>query len=74
MYHVSAQGIDERMINVHYYYYNAQYMDDCYYTMNYSSSAVGPVWIFVFVLVLNVQILDIQHHYEHVQIYTISPI
>ena len=24
MYHVSAQGIDERMINVHYYYY-------CYY-------------------------------------------
>ena len=21
MYHVSAQGIDERMINVHYYYY-----------------------------------------------------
>ena len=23
MYHVSAQGIDERMINVHYYYYAA---------------------------------------------------
>ena len=23
MYHVSAQGIDERMINVHYYYYGA---------------------------------------------------
>ena len=23
MYHVSAQGIDERMINVHYYYYSA---------------------------------------------------
>ena len=22
MYHVSAQGVDERMINVHYYYYN----------------------------------------------------
>ena len=22
MYHVSAQGIDERMINVHYYYYD----------------------------------------------------
>ena len=22
MYHVNAQGIDERMINVHYYYYN----------------------------------------------------
>ena len=26
MYHVSAQGIDERMINVHYYYY---YHDKC---------------------------------------------
>ena len=23
MYHVSAQGVDERMINVHYYYYEA---------------------------------------------------
>ena len=22
MYHVSAQGVDERMINVHYYYKN----------------------------------------------------
>ena len=22
MYHVSAQGVDERMINVHYYYYS----------------------------------------------------
>ena len=21
MYHVSAQGVDERMINIHYYYY-----------------------------------------------------
>ena len=25
MYHVSAQGIDERMINVHYYYYYYYY-------------------------------------------------
>ena len=24
MYHVSAQGVDERMINVHYYYYHPQ--------------------------------------------------
>ena len=24
MYHVSAQGVDERMINVHYYYYYRQ--------------------------------------------------
>ena len=22
MYHVSAQGVDERIINLHYYYYN----------------------------------------------------
>ena len=28
MYHVSAQGVDERMINVHYYYYY------CWYTRN----------------------------------------
>ena len=26
MYHVSAQGIDERMINVHYYYYKLFYI------------------------------------------------
>ena len=25
MYHVSAQGVDERMINVHYYYYDYYY-------------------------------------------------
>ena len=24
MYHVSAQGVDERMINVHYYYYRGE--------------------------------------------------
>ena len=24
MYHVSAQGVDERMINVHYYYYRCR--------------------------------------------------
>ena len=29
MYHVSAQGVDERMINVHYYYYNGL---NCIYT------------------------------------------
>ena len=27
MYHVSAQGVDERMINVHYYYYYYYYFD-----------------------------------------------
>ena len=26
MYHASAQGVDECMINVHYYYYNAPLM------------------------------------------------
>ena len=31
MYHVSAQGVDERMINVHYYYY--------YYKMLNNSNA-----------------------------------
>ena len=25
MYHVSAQGVDERMINVHYYYYESRF-------------------------------------------------
>ena len=25
MYHVSSQGIDEHMINVHYYYYHTLY-------------------------------------------------
>ena len=28
MYHVSAQGVDERMINVHYYYYYYMHDDD----------------------------------------------
>ena len=28
MYHLSAQGVDERMINVHYYYYGL----NCIYT------------------------------------------
>ena len=27
MYHVSAQGVDERMINVHYYYYCRIYLE-----------------------------------------------
>ena len=26
MYHVSAQGVDERMINVHYYYYKRKFL------------------------------------------------
>ena len=28
MYRVSAQGVDERMINVHYYYYYVQLQTD----------------------------------------------
>ena len=31
MYHVSAQGVDERMINVHYYYYYYYYYYYWYY-------------------------------------------
>ena len=33
MYHVSAQGVDERMINVHHYNY--------YYHYHYSAAAAG---------------------------------
>ena len=29
MYHVSAQGVDERMINVHYYYYYHHHHHHC---------------------------------------------
>ena len=32
MYHVSAQGVDERVINVHYYYYYYDDDDDDYFT------------------------------------------
>ena len=30
MYHVSAQGVDERMINAHYYYYYYYYFAICH--------------------------------------------
>ena len=36
MYHVSAQGVDERMINVHYYYYYY-----CYYYYYVSQHDAG---------------------------------
>ena len=36
MYHVSAQGIDERMINVHYYYYYI-------YDLATTDLALGPL-------------------------------
>ena len=36
MYHVSAQGVDERMINVHYYYYNGL---NCIYTNIFKQKA-----------------------------------
>ena len=34
MYHVSAQGVDERIINVHYYYYNSicDFLIACHYS------------------------------------------
>ena len=38
MYHVSAQGVDERMINVHYYYYY-------YYYLKYSEYAESGLWV-----------------------------
>ena len=34
MYHVSAQGVDERMINVHYYYY---FVVDSFYIALFSA-------------------------------------
>ena len=38
MYHVSAQGVDERMINVHYYYCKTiQYKTIQYKTMQYKT-------------------------------------
>ena len=47
MYHMSAQGVDERMINVHYYYYSAQGVDECrinvhyyYYYMDCSNTSI----------------------------------
>ena len=30
MYHVNTQGVDERMINVHYYYYRRAVSVDCF--------------------------------------------
>ena len=35
MYHVSAQGVDERMINVH-YYYKARRRSNMYNRINHS--------------------------------------
>ena len=37
MYHVSAQGVDERIINVHYYYYFMEVGEEGdYYTYRYT--------------------------------------
>ena len=35
MYHVSTQGIDERMINVHYYYYYSNMVENIAYKLLY---------------------------------------
>ena len=40
MYHVSAQGIDERMINVHYYYYVQQLKSNFFFML--SAPLPGP--------------------------------
>ena len=39
MYHVSAQGVEERMINVHYYYY---YLDRTLSQSQLHTNWVGP--------------------------------
>ena len=39
MYHVSAQGVDERMINVHYYYYYYYY----YYSAGHQQQQTTPL-------------------------------
>ena len=37
MYQVSAQGVDERMINVHYYYYYLVRLQKCRIQMLYNT-------------------------------------
>ena len=39
MYHVSAQGVDERMINVHYYYYYHPNVPKFFSLMNMTSKS-----------------------------------
>ena len=41
MYYVSAQGVDERIINVHYYYYYYCYYYYCYYYYCYYRSELN---------------------------------
>ena len=41
MYHVSAQGVDERMINVRYYYYYYYYYTGGHTTVGSGQSVVG---------------------------------
>ena len=42
MYHVSAQGVDERMINVYYYcYYYYHYYYFLFYFINHTSETTG---------------------------------
>ena len=45
MYHVSAQGVDERMINGHYYYYSVCVMCACMHVCMYLCVCiVGREW------------------------------
>ena len=48
MYHVSAQGVDERMINVHYYYYYYY----CYYYYYYYECFVCFIYPFLCILLV----------------------
>ena len=43
MYHVSAQGVDERMIDVHYYYYYYHLRTLCDYKSRVSSDRIIAV-------------------------------
>ena len=45
MYHVSAQGVDERMINVHYYYVKIRTVkENCSSWLDQSERLVGRKW------------------------------
>ena len=46
MYHVSAQGIDERMINVHYYYYLKRFLSrPVSISLMLGEKSVRPGWV-----------------------------
>jgi len=57
MYHVSAQGVDERLINVHYHYYGLWYV--AWFVCLISLGLSGLAWFgFVIVMPTFLQALD----------------